>query len=236
MRKKNIIVSLFVFTLGSMNVFGAPVEFGLNPISRGKLSLPARVPVNKSVDISLPDKTINMPLVGVAVNIVKHAMSEMDEDLVSDPVLVNVPMYAAQLMVSNPAGFERISDGALKSLSKSEAVAMQLTFLRVVDAKHMEKYVYSRLYANHVNTADSALQSFMSVVSAAALKSGSVIIVVRKEPNGSETLYLQGAESLKSIAGYSGLTNDIFGIWLGTTTDASSTHLKRDLLRPVDLN
>jgi hypothetical protein len=179
---------------------------------------------------------MNMSLVGVGVNSVKHPISEMDALLDPNPVLVNVQMYAAQLMVSNPTGFERTSEGALKSLNQSEAVAIQLTFLRVVDAHNIEKYLFSRLAANHVNRAEPALEAFMSTVSTAALHSQSVMIAIRKNPNGSETLYLQSENSLSSVEGYSGLTNDIFGIWLGEPSDVSSAHLKNDLLKPVDLN
>ena len=53
-------------------------------------------------------------------------------------LLANVKVYVAQLLVSSPNSFVRKDREALKSLEDSQTVAMQLSFLRTVEAEKVK--------------------------------------------------------------------------------------------------
>lgn len=153
----------------------------------------------------------------------------------SKKVLVaNVKVYVAQLLVSNPNSFVRKDSEALKSLEDSQTVAMQLTFLRSVEADKVKVSFRDAFDANNVDINNPAIKQLLAAVEKGgdATANGTLTFVANKHSDGTETLiYEDTAGKQVTVKGDKGLTHDVFSMWLGNPADDGIAALKKSLLQ-----
>jgi hypothetical protein len=147
-------------------------------------------------------------------------------------VFVNVKVYAGQLFVSDIGQFKYSESEALASLKNQKAVAIQMHFLRSVDADNVQKSFKEALKANGVNPDNTEVKQFLDAVAqggeAAEGKTLTVLGASLKE--GSETIaYETTSGKVTEIAGRPGLIQDIFSIWLGKPADDGVAALKKSI-------
>ncbi|WP_374001053.1 chalcone isomerase family protein [Bdellovibrio bacteriovorus] len=180
------------------------------------------VNVAKSAQGALDNKKIELGSVGAGLRWKKV-------------LLMKVKVYVAQLLISSPERFVRKSTEALKSLEDSESVAIQLSFLRSVDADTVQSSFRDALSANKVDMQNPSVKTFLDAVRMGgdADAGASLTILVTKHSDGSESLiYEDTAGHQTRINGDKGLAHKIFSIWLGTPADDGVASLKNDILNP----
>lgn len=149
-------------------------------------------------------------------------------------VFVNVKVYVGQLYVANPATFKKSDAEALGSLKDQKAVAVQLHFVRDVDADNVQKSFKEALKANKIDIEDASLKQFLDSVSKGGeAKEGKALTILGAHlKDGSEAiLYETTSGNLSEIKGSSGLIEKVFSIWLGKPADDGVAHLKKAFLK-----
>ncbi|MFS4459693.1 chalcone isomerase family protein [Bdellovibrio sp. HCB2-146] len=149
-------------------------------------------------------------------------------------VFVNVKVYVGQLYVASPEKFVKNDAGALVSLKEQKAVAMQLHFLRSVDADNVQKSFKEALAANSVNVEDASVQEFLSAVAKGgeAKEGKSLTVLGTKSPDGSERIsYETTSGQVTDIKGSAGFIEKVFSIWLGKPADEGVAQLKKSILK-----
>jgi hypothetical protein len=126
----------------------------------------------------------------------------------------------------------RTSEGALASLDKSNALAMQLNFLRDVDAKDVQGAFQDALKENGVNVEDAAVKKFLEAVKAGGgAKEGKTLVVAAERKGGKEIVtYEDSAGKAEAIEGGPGFIRQIFSLWLGKATDSGVENLQAGIL------
>lgn len=148
-------------------------------------------------------------------------------------LLANVKVYVAQLLVSSPNSFVRKDREALKSLEDSQTVAMQLSFLRTVEAEKVKISFRDAFDANGVDINNPAIKALLAAVAQGgdATANGHLTFVANKHSDGTETLiYEDTAGKQAVIKGDKGLTHDVLSMWIGTPADDGLATLKKSLL------
>lgn len=149
-------------------------------------------------------------------------------------VFVNVRVYVGQLFVSNPEKFKKSEADALNSLRDQKAAAIQLHFLRSVDAENVQKSFKEALKANDVNLDDPSIKQFLDAVAKSGeAKEGKVLTILStKLKDGNEEIsYETTTGTISPIKGPTGIAEKIFSIWLGKPTDDGITQLKKAILK-----
>lgn len=149
-------------------------------------------------------------------------------------VFVNVKVYAGQLLVSDLGTFKKAESEALGSLKDQKAVAIQMHFLRDVDADNVQKSFKEALHANGIKTEEAPVKDFLEAVSKGGeAKEGKALTVVgHKNKDGSETIsYETTSGQATTIKGSAGFIEKIFSIWLGKSSDDGVAQLKKSILK-----
>jgi len=149
-------------------------------------------------------------------------------------LLANVKVYVAQLLVSSPNSFVRKDVDALKSLEDSQTVAIQLVFLRSVEAEKVKVAFRDAFDANKVDINDAAIKQLLAAVETGgdATANGTLTFVANKHSDGTETLIYEDVTGKQVvIKGEKGLTHDVFSMWLGNPADDGIANLKKALLQ-----
>lgn len=149
-------------------------------------------------------------------------------------LLANVKVYVAQLLVSSPNAFVRKDAEALKSLEDSQTVAMQLSFLRSVEAAKVKVSFRDAFDANGVDINNPAIKALLAAVEQGgdATANGTLTFVLNKHSDGTETLiYEDTAGKQAVIKGDKGVTHDVLSMWIGNPADDGLATLKKSLLQ-----
>lgn len=149
-------------------------------------------------------------------------------------VFVNVKVYVGQLFVSSPETFKTSEAEALTSLKDQQAVAIQMHFLRSVDADNVQKSFKEALKANGVSSDEASVKQFLDSVSKGGeAKEGKVLTVLgAKLKDGSEAvLYETTSGNVSEIKGSAGFIEKVFSIWLGKPSDDGVASLKKSILK-----
>lgn len=161
-------------------------------------------------------------------------LSQIGSGLRAKKVLfVNIKVYVAELFVSTPEQFKKADSEALASLKDQKAVAVQLHFLRSVDADNVQKSFKEALKINNVNLDDAAVKQFLdSVNQGGEAKEGKALTILgAKLKDGSEeVLYENTSGAVSTIIGKAGFVEKIFSIWLGKSADDGVAQLKKSIL------
>jgi hypothetical protein len=148
-------------------------------------------------------------------------------------IMVNVNVYVAQLFVADAGKFKKSESEALNSLTAAQPVALQLHFLRDVDAKKVHTSFKEALEANKVDVKKPEIQSVLEAVSQGgeAKKGKTLTLLGVKNPDGTETINYEDANlKTNTVSGPSGFIKDVFSIWLGQPSDDGVARLKASLL------
>lgn len=147
-------------------------------------------------------------------------------------VFVKAKVYVGELFLDKPADFVRTTEGALASLDKSTILAMQLNFLRDVDAKDVQGAFQDALKENGVNVEDAAVKKFLEAVKAGGgAKEGKTLVVAAERKGGKEIVtYEDSAGKAEAIEGGPGFIRQIFSLWLGKATDSGVENLQEGIL------
>ncbi|UOF00164.1 chalcone isomerase family protein [Bdellovibrio reynosensis] len=178
------------------------------------------------------------------VNISKSATTEIDKSTTElgtvggglrwkKVLLMKTKVYVAQLLVSSPERFTKKPSDALKSLDDSTIAAIQMTFLRTVEADKVQNSFRDALSINKVDLQNPAIKAFLSAVSNGgdASSGGNLTVLTQKHSDGTETVIYEDTNGKQTaVKGDRGLTQKIFSIWLGTPADDGVASLKNDLL------
>lgn len=210
---------LQVLTASAIILSVSFAEASLLKLEKGSRAIQG-VNISKSADATIDQTSVHLGTVGGGLRWKKV-------------LLAKVNVYVAQLLVSSPERFVKKDKEALKSLDDSETVAIQLTFLRTVDAPTVQSSFRDALSVNKVDMGTDAIKQFLSAVKNGgdATSGNSLTILVHKHSDGSETLiYEDSAAKQTVIKGDKGLTQKILSIWLGTPADDGVGSCKSDLL------
>jgi hypothetical protein len=148
-------------------------------------------------------------------------------------LVVTAKVYVAQLFLSSPQAFKRTDSEALASASSSQVAAMQLTFLRDVEAAKVQTSFVDALQANNVNTQQADVRDFLAAVnnSGDAKAGKNLTIVVSKDSAGNETLiYEDTVGKVSTVKGTPGLSQKVLSIWLGRPADKELGEAKAQIL------
>ncbi|MDG0815752.1 chalcone isomerase family protein [Bdellovibrio svalbardensis] len=176
--------------------------------------------ISQSADAIVGDQSVHLGTVGAGVRWKKI-------------LLAKLKVYVAQLMVESPDRFIKKDKEALKSLDDSSTVAIQLTFLRTVDAPTVQNSFRDALMANKIDLSHDAVKTFLSAVKNGgdATSGNSLTILIQKHSDGTETLVYEDSTGMQTqVQSDKGLTQKILAIWLGTPSDDGVASCKSDLL------
>lgn len=149
-------------------------------------------------------------------------------------VFLNVKVYIGQLFVQSSEDFKKLISSPLNALKNQQTVAMQLHFLRDVDAENVQKSFVEALKINKVNTEDADIKAFLELVKKGgeAKEGKSLTILGSLLPDGSEVIYYETTSgSVSEIKGKKGFIENIFSIWLGSPADDGIANLKKNILK-----
>ncbi|XGC82306.1 chalcone isomerase family protein [Bdellovibrio bacteriovorus] len=211
---KHILVATLVTLMASVSMAALLTPSGAGPKVEG-ISLPA------TVSATTEGQTSSLSSVGAGLRSKKV-------------VFVNVKVYVGQLFVSNPESFKKSDAEALTSLKSQKAAAIQLHFLRNVEADKVQQSFAEAFKANKVNTDDAGVKQFLTAVTQGGeAKEGKALTILgTKLADNTEVIsYESTAGTVSEIKGGAGLIEKVFSIWLGKPSDDGVADLKKSILK-----
>jgi hypothetical protein len=147
-------------------------------------------------------------------------------------VFIKAKVYVAQLFGNDPSKFKRSESEALLSLKDQSNLAIQLTFLRSVDAEKIQNAYKEGFKENAISADEAGVKEFLVAAGAGGdSKDGSTIsISAERLPGGQERItYVGPNKKAAEVNGTSGLIEKIFSLFLGKMSDSGLESLKKDL-------
>jgi hypothetical protein len=180
------------------------------------------VNVAKSATASLPNGAVQLTTLGAGLRAKKVLM-------------LNVKVYIAQVFGSQADKYVKTDAGALASLAEMPASAVQLTFLRGVDAPTVQSSFRDALSANGVSLNKAEIGAFLkAVASSGNATAGRTLTVVAAAGVSGDTVIYEGTNgSPTTISGPHGFAKDVLSMWLGKGADSGIAALKAQLLAPL---
>lgn len=148
--------------------------------------------------------------------------------------VIKVNVYVAELLVSDGAKFVRTNEGALPSLDNMQAVALQMTFLRSVDAEKVQSSFRDGLDENDEAFAKRAdVAKFLDAVKngGEAVEKGTLRIVAERQGEKEVVAYENTKAEVVKIVGTKGFIKALMSIWLGAPADGGLEDLKDNLIK-----
>lgn len=142
-------------------------------------------------------------------------------------------VYVAQAYAQNPDAFVRDDSGALASLNNVGTAAIQLTFVRNVDAPTVQNSFRDAFFANSIDVNKKEIAAFLNLVSSGgdAVEGKALTVRGTKLADGSEEIaYEDSKGTVKTVTGPAGFIKEVFALWYGTPVDSGLAQLKAALL------
>lgn len=148
-------------------------------------------------------------------------------------LVANVKVYTAELFVSESAGIVKSDADLLKTVSTVKTAAMQLTFLRNVEADKVQVSFRDALVANHVDINSPEVEKLFGYMIAGgeAKDQKTMTFLTNKNADGTETLYFEDTNGNVNTLTGKDLTKNIFSMWLGVPADEGLKKLKEEMLK-----
>lgn len=148
-------------------------------------------------------------------------------------LVANVKVYTAEVFASEPGSVVKSDSELLNSVARSKTAAVQLTFLRAVEAEKVQVSFRDALVANNVNIdAQEVKDLFASIVAGGESKNGGTMtFVTNKNSDGTETLFYEDTNGKVNTVKGMDLTKKIFSMWLGISADDGLKKLKEEILQ-----
>ncbi len=145
-------------------------------------------------------------------------------------VFVNVQVYVGQLFVADTASFSKASP--VDSIKGQSAAAMQMTFLRDVDANKIHASFEDSFKANDIDTKDSAISQLLSAVKAGGdIKNGQSITLASFKKDKVERILLETPNGKITEISGEGLIGKVFSLWFGKAADGGVEEMKKSILK-----
>lgn len=150
-------------------------------------------------------------------------------------LIAKVKVYVATLMATDASAFSRKDGRALDSIGSQAGAAIQLTFLRGVDAATVQSSFKDALDANNVSLNRSEVNALMNAVASSGdAQNGRTLTFVTTSGAGGDTVTYEGTRgSATTVRGPKGFARDVMSIWLGNPSDSGVAALKEQLLQPL---
>jgi hypothetical protein len=147
-------------------------------------------------------------------------------------LFIKAKVYVGQIFSDHPEAFVRKQEGALSSLEKSSALAVQMTFLRDVSAKQVEGAFREGFEENGVSLKDPAIGRFLEAVKAGSgAPEGKTLLVAAEREKDSEKVTYEDAEGkATTVDGGAGFIRNVFSLWLGKATDSGLESFQEEVL------
>lgn len=148
-------------------------------------------------------------------------------------VFVKAKVYVGQLLLSEPAVFKKSHDEALASIAGAKVAALQMHFLRNVDAPTVENAFRESFKENKISLDQEAIQKFLAAVKAGGgAQEGKTLTVVGEKMGAKELVTYEGTNGNSvTIEGGEGFRREIFALWLGKPTDSGVENLQEGILK-----
>lgn len=149
-------------------------------------------------------------------------------------VMVNVNVYVAQLFAANLTSLKKTESEILNSLTAAQPIALQMHFLRDVEADKVQASFKEAMEANKIDVKKPEVQKILEAVKngGEAKKGKTLSLVAVKNADNTESITYEDA-NLKAVTvvGPAGFIKDMFSIWLGQPSDSGVARLKASLLK-----
>lgn len=148
-------------------------------------------------------------------------------------LIANVKVYVAQLLASDPTKFVRAETEALHSLENMQGVAIQMHFLRTVEAEKVQVSFQDALIANQADLKAIYIKEFLNAVAKGgdAVEGKTLTVVALKNTDGTETvIYENSAGQTQKINGPVGFSTQVLSIWMGKSADTGVAALKSQII------
>jgi hypothetical protein len=181
------------------------------------------------------EKLQNVPLATAATTADGAKLQFVGAGLRSKKVMmINVKVYVGQLFVADPAKFKKSPNEALKSAAEASPIAVQLHFLRDVEAGKVQSSFREALEANKIDFKKPEIQKLLDAVKngGEAKEGKSLTILGAKHSDGTEQItYEDAAGKATTVSGPAGFIGEVFAIWLGVPSDDGVARLKAEMLK-----
>lgn len=148
-------------------------------------------------------------------------------------ILVNVNVYVGEVFKTVGTTVEKTADKIVSSLLQQPTSAIQLTFLRDVDAEKVMNSFKEALEKNKADLSSAGLKTILEKVSQGGeVKKGQTLtFVIQKNGDKDHTLSFENNKG--DVAEISGSDNvkSILQMWFGETADSGVQKFKEDLLK-----
>jgi hypothetical protein len=163
------------------------------------------VPVYSSATVQTPSGPLELLLAGKGLR--KKAIFKV---------------YVAQLFVSDLAKYKRTADEAAPSIDLLNGAAIQLNFLRDVDADKIKEALVESLGTNKVDLNEPSIKQLVDAFSNAAGVEGKTLVLAGyKFDSTTDRIVFEGADGKQvTIDGPTGLLRKALSIWIGTVPEA----------------
>lgn len=202
---------IFMFTL-NLNASILTKELGAKDIAGVKLA-------NRAT-LSYKSQVINLEPVAAALRAKKV-------------ILVNVNVYVGEIFKSAGTVVDKAAGNVVSSLMQQSACAVQLTFLRDVDAEKVMHSFKEALEKNKADLTAAGIKSVLDKVSQGGeVKKGQTLtFVIQKNGDNNHTLAFENNKG--DVVEISGSDNvkSILLMWFGETADSGVQKFKEDLLK-----
>lgn len=178
------------------------------------------IKLSKSASTRVDQFNVNLVQVGAGLRTKKVLVS-------------NVKVYTAELFVSEAQSIIKSDAEILNTVASVKTAAVQLTFLRNVEAEKVQVSFRDALVANNININSEEVKQLFSYMIAGgeAKDKKNMTFLTNKNPDGSETLYFEDTNGkVGSVTGKE-LTKNIFSMWLGVPADDGLKKLKEEILK-----
>jgi hypothetical protein len=148
-------------------------------------------------------------------------------------LIANVNVYVAEIHGSEVAKFVRSADSALNSIDGMEAIAIQMHFVRTVDAEKVQVSFQEAFTANSVDMKAPHINQFLKAIGAGgdATSGKTLTLAALKNSDGTESvIYENAAGTAIKIIGPKGFSTQIMSIWLGAPADSGIKNLKNQII------
>jgi hypothetical protein len=148
-------------------------------------------------------------------------------------VFVKAKVYVGQLFLSEPEALKKSRKEALDSLNGVKVAAMQMHFLRNVDAPTVQEAFRESFKENKISLDQEPIQKFLTAVKAGGgAQEGKTLTVIGEKVGARELVTYEGTDGKPvTIEGGGGFRREVFALWLGEPTDSGVENLQEGLLK-----
>ena len=147
--------------------------------------------------------------------------------------LASVKVYVAQAYAQAPTAIIREDAKVLASLANAGTLAIQLKFLRTVEAATVQNSFRDAFFANKIDVNQPEIAAFLKAVNSGGDASEGSTLTIRATQlvDGTEEIDYEDSKGvIQTVTGPAGTRLKVFALWYGIPADSGLTTLKAALL------